>query len=296
MIPVVAAMISPAGVLSAPFVDNLTASPDGRVLVWKVDASGVRNLYTNAGGTMHALTRYTVDNGQDIDTPQVLANDEGVVYLHGGVQDNSAGANPNPTQEIPAPERAIFVVPIAGGDPVQVARGQRGLSFAEGRCGRVYHGARTARHRLACRERRYVYGGQARDAADSRKRQQRRVGARWKQARVHERARRSLVHCDLHAVAEKTRTSTPSPGFTLDDFAAWSPDSSRVAFVRMPGTEDRREQSTITPRSNRRMRRRRRGRSGWPMPKVATRIGSGPRAPALATRSIRRRVRRSCGG
>ncbi|MBV8245358.1 MAG: hypothetical protein JOZ38_05525, partial [Candidatus Eremiobacteraeota bacterium] len=123
MIPVVAAIVSVADVLSAPFVDNVAASPDGKVLVWKVDASGVRNLYTNAGGTIHVMTRYAVDDGQDIDTPQVLPDNSAVVYLHGGVQDEAGDANPNPLQQIPQPQRAIFIVPTGGGDPVQLAEG-----------------------------------------------------------------------------------------------------------------------------------------------------------------------------
>src|SRR5208283_847234 len=112
-----------ADVLSAPYPDNLAASPDGTVLVWKVDASGVKNLYTNAGGGIHAITHYTADDGQNIDTPQILPSNDGVVYLYGGVEDEAGGESPNPLQKVPPPQRAIFVVPIAGGDPMQVAAG-----------------------------------------------------------------------------------------------------------------------------------------------------------------------------
>src|SRR5580700_11616703 len=76
-------------VLGIPFVDNLTASTDGTVLVWKLHLRGTRNLYSDAGGTVHAVTHYDVDDGQDIDDVQVLGSNEAVVYLRGGVQDNA---------------------------------------------------------------------------------------------------------------------------------------------------------------------------------------------------------------
>jgi hypothetical protein len=149
-----------ADVLSAPFPDNLAASPDGSVLVWKVDASGVKNLYTNAGGSIHAITHYTTDDGQGIDSPQILPGNDGVVYLHGGVEDEAGGENPNPLQQIPPPQRAIFIVPIAGGDPVQVAEGNgvflspkgdaRRVNLASCRSARAMQPSRLA-NRRCCR-------------------------------------------------------------------------------------------------------------------------------------------------
>ncbi|HET9030104.1 MAG TPA: prolyl oligopeptidase family serine peptidase [Candidatus Aquilonibacter sp.] len=233
MIPVVAAIVSSANVLSAPFVDNVTASPDGKILVWKVDASGVHNLYTNAGGTIHAITHYTADDGQDIDQPQVLPRNDAVVYLHGGVEDNAGGDNPNPIHSIPPPQRAIFVVPIAGGEPLQVAQGNgaflspKGDAVAfttvQGQLGIAALSEGAAGFAVGKPEMLAIRGSVSNPV--------------WspdgsKIAFTNSRGDHSFIvvytpstHSYVYA----------SPDFNLDDFPAWSPDGTQVAFVRMPG-------------------------------------------------------------
>ena len=115
--PLVARAYAVTDVMSAPFVDNVTASLDGTVLVWKVHARGQRNLFANAGGTIHQVTHYDVDDGQDLADVQILPANDAVVYMRGGVEDNADDGNLNPLSIIPPPERTIFIVPLAGGDP-----------------------------------------------------------------------------------------------------------------------------------------------------------------------------------
>jgi dipeptidyl aminopeptidase/acylaminoacyl peptidase len=222
-----------ADVLSAPFPDNLASSPDGSVLVWKVDASGVKNLYTNAGGTIHALTQYTADDGQDIDTPQVLPNNDGVVYLWGGVEDQGGGENPNPLQKVPPPTRAAFVVPIGGGDPVQVAEGCNGafvspkgdaVAFTtRGQLGIVSLTKSDATFTVGKPEMLPIRGEVSNPV--------------WspdgtKIAFTNARGDHSFI---VIYTPSKHSYVYATPDFAQDDFPAWSLDSSRVAFIRMPG-------------------------------------------------------------
>ena len=222
-----------ADVLSAPYPDNLAASPDGTVLVWKVDASGVKNLYTNAGGSIHAITHYTADDGQNIDTPQILPSNDGVVYLWGGVEDEAAGANPNPLQKIPQPQRAIFIVPIAGGDPIQVAEGNGvvlspkgdavAFTTAQGQLGVVSLTKSDATFTVGKPEMLPIRGSASSPV--------------WspdgtKIAFTNARGDHSFIV--IYTPSKHTYVYA-TPDFTQDDAPAWSPDSSRVAFVRMPG-------------------------------------------------------------
>ncbi len=220
-------------VLAAPFVDNLVASPDGTVLVWKVDASGRRNLYTNAGGSIHALTHYGADDGQDIDTPEILPGDDGVVYLHGGVQDNAGGENPNPVQQVPPPDRAIFIVSIAGGEPVKVADGNAvflspkgdavAFTTVQGQLG-VVSLTKNATGFAAGKPDVLPIRGSASDVAWSPD------GA--KIAFTNSRGDHSFIV--IYTPAQHSYVYA-TPDFTQDAAPSWSSDSSRVAFVRTPG-------------------------------------------------------------
>lgn len=234
-IPATAQAFGVEDVLAAPFVDNLVASPDGSILVWKVDVSGKRNLYTNAGGVIHALTHYDADDGQDIDTPQVTPANDAVVYLHGGVEDNAAGENPNPVQQVPPPDRAIFVVPIGGGEPVKVADGNGAFlspkgdavafSTVQGQLG-VVSLTKSATGFTAGKPDMLPIRGQASDITWS--------PDGTKIAFTNSRGDHSFVV--IYTPAKHSYVYA-TPDFTQDAVPSWSPDSSRVAFVRMPGAK-----------------------------------------------------------
>ena len=44
--------------------------------------------------------------------------------MRGGIEDNSGGDNINPLLSVPAPIRGIYVISLAGGDPVLVGQGR----------------------------------------------------------------------------------------------------------------------------------------------------------------------------
>jgi dipeptidyl aminopeptidase/acylaminoacyl peptidase len=231
-----AAAFGVTDVLSAPFVDNVTASPDGTVLVWKVDASGVHNLYTNAGGAIHKITPYTADDGQDIDDVQVTQSNDAVVYLHGGVDDNAGDGNPNPLSLVPPPERAIFIVPLSGGEPVQIGIGNNvalspagdavAYTTVQGQMS-VVSLTRTSDSYTVGKPEPLPIRGAITDMVWSPD------GSRL--ALTNARGDHSFLVIYTPA---KHAYVYATPDFTHDGFPSWSPDGTRVAFIRSPGTRE----------------------------------------------------------
>jgi dipeptidyl aminopeptidase/acylaminoacyl peptidase len=233
-LPATARAYDVADVLAAPFPAILAGSPDGTVLVWSVDASGIRNLYTNAGGTVHALTQYDRDDGQDNLSPAITPDNDAVVYVRANTGDEGTGENANPLSLIPPAQRTLYVVPMAGGDPVKLADGSNAaylspkgdtvaFTNSQGQLGFVALDKDGTTYKQGSPEMLQIRGAVSSPA--------------WspdgsKIAFTLTRSDHAFIV--IYTPAKKSYIYA-TPDFTLDDAAVWSPDGSRVAFVRMPG-------------------------------------------------------------
>ena len=236
---VLAAMFGVTDVLSAPFVSNVTASLDGTVLVWKVHVRGERNLFTNAGGTIHQVTQYNTDDGQDLADVQILPSNDAVVYMRGGVEDNAEDGNLNPLSIVPPPERAIFIVPLAGGDPVQIGVGNSAALSPRGDAA-AYTTVQGQLNVVSLTKTGDTYTVGKPDPLPIRGTI---VGMVWSPdgsriALTNARGDHSFIVIYTPATHSYVYAT---PDFTQDHNVVWSPDGARVAFVRTPGT---REQSS----------------------------------------------------
>jgi dipeptidyl aminopeptidase/acylaminoacyl peptidase len=234
-IPAAARAFSLEDVMSAPFVDHLTASPDGTVLVWKVFEQGRYNLYTNAGGTPHRVTPYMSDDGLDIDDVHIFASDDAVVYARGGVSDNGTGENINPLSIIPPPARTVYIAPLNGGAPVAVGEGLHGIVSPKSDAVAWVKDGVLQIATLQKAGTAYTVGkaeplaikGQVQNAVWSPD------GSRIAFTNL----RGDHAFIVMYDIAAK-RYVYATPDFSTDDFAAWAPDGKSVAFIRMPGNRE----------------------------------------------------------
>ena len=114
-------------VLSYPFPSDMTAAPRAPRIAWAVNERGQRNIWVAEGPSFTArqLTRYTVDDGQELTSIALTPSGDAVVYVRGGDHganwDDSMPVNPLSTP-IP-PKVQVWSVPFAGGEPRLVGDG-----------------------------------------------------------------------------------------------------------------------------------------------------------------------------
>jgi dipeptidyl aminopeptidase/acylaminoacyl peptidase len=129
--------------MATPFPTDLVAAPTGGALAWVSSNSGVHNILIAeptpgagpmAGRTDHkwrALTSYTGDNGLWITAPRFTSDAKTIVYTRGD-STNRQGESPNPAQLQEATDRAVFAVPVAGGTPRRLGSGSGAVPSPRG--------------------------------------------------------------------------------------------------------------------------------------------------------------------
>ncbi len=102
-------------VLSAPFPDDLIASPKGDAIAWVLNASGVRNVMVARAPawTPHAITKFTKDDGQEIGEIAWKPDGSAVVFTRGG-EPNGHGVVPNPLSLTSGERQEVWIAPVSG--------------------------------------------------------------------------------------------------------------------------------------------------------------------------------------
>lgn len=111
-------------VLSAPFPSGLVAAPSGGAVAWVQNAEGIRNVWFAAPPNYEGrpLTAYTEDDGQQIGNLAFTPDEERILYARGG-DPNRQGELPNPLSRSAGIEQALWIVSVSGGEPQKLGEG-----------------------------------------------------------------------------------------------------------------------------------------------------------------------------
>lgn len=214
-------------VLSASLPSGLAAAPDGRAVAWVQNARGVRNVYVAEAPDWRGrrLTAYTQDDGQEISALRFTLDGRHLVFVRGGAP-NRQGQIPNPESVAAGVARAVWIVPVAGGEARKLRDGGPVTLHPDGVHYLYGEGNAVFRKRLdgeGPADKLFEVRGGAGSLVPSP--DGRRV------AFVAGRGTHSFV--GVWGEGDRT-VRWMSPGLWLDASPVWSPDGRRLAFLRRP--------------------------------------------------------------
>jgi len=111
-------------VMSSPFPSDLTVSKRGDKLAWAFDAEGKRNIWIaeRPGFTARQLTRSANDDGQEL-SELVFSPDGSAIAFVRGQGKNQAGEIPNPTSDPAGAKQQVIVADVRTGRLTTIGEG-----------------------------------------------------------------------------------------------------------------------------------------------------------------------------
>jgi dipeptidyl aminopeptidase/acylaminoacyl peptidase len=112
-------------ILSAPFANNLIASPDGAKVAWLLNERGQRNVWVAAAPDWKGrkVTAFNQDDGQDMDELAWAPDGSYLLFARGGDFENGED-NPNPALSLVKPEQAVWLVAMDGSPAKKLTDGR----------------------------------------------------------------------------------------------------------------------------------------------------------------------------
>jgi dipeptidyl aminopeptidase/acylaminoacyl peptidase len=202
-------------------------------LAYSADERGRRNLYLSVQGRpAQRITPYTQDDGQALLMPVIVPGNGAVIYVRNEGA-NDRGEYPNPLTLADPPKQQVFIVSAGAGEPVQLGDGSSPAVSPQGDRvvwilgGQPYTASITTQGTVTATKpaRLFSIRGNLSEPVFSPD------GSRI--AFTNMRGDHGFVVIyDL----KKQTIVYASPAFAYDSHAAWSPDGTRIAYVRTPAT------------------------------------------------------------
>jgi dipeptidyl aminopeptidase/acylaminoacyl peptidase len=219
--------------LSAPFTSSLRAASSNGRLAWVANIGGRRNLWVaepaaeGSGYISRQITRYAEDDGQEISSPQWTPDAAKIVYVRGDDAEGEHHPVPNPAWFLKGAQQQLWIVSAEGGEPRLLAEGHEPAISPNGKL-------------LA-----YILHGQVWTLAldDAQAKPEQLLQTRGSASGLHwspDGSRLAFVsdrdnHSFICVYSEQPHSlAYLDPSTDLDSNPAWSPDSARIAFLRIP--------------------------------------------------------------
>ncbi len=109
--------------LSVPFPTSLVAAPAGGKVAWVFNDRGRRNVWVAEPPDYkgRSLTTYSEDDGQEVTGLAWAPDGRGLCYVRGNGAHGGETLNPRSTPKVA--DQAVWVVPLAGGEPRRLGKG-----------------------------------------------------------------------------------------------------------------------------------------------------------------------------
>jgi len=222
--------------LSAPFASDIVAAPSGRAFAWASDARGRRNVWLAVARSGEArfdsrpLTHYAADDGLQIADIAFIPKREELLYVLGGDPEFPDKPAPDPAQLTTEVIEQVYLVDFHGHAPVRLGDGHAPLASPDGEQVLFLHKGKVfvvAPHQGAKAEQLFYVRGMVdslRFAPDGKQ-----------LAFVCTRGDHSFV--GVYRFSDRSLHWLDA-SFSFDVEPRWSPDGTRIAFLRIPWTHD----------------------------------------------------------